>query len=186
MTKRTLSHYNHPPLDQSPTNLPIRRHDSGTSSRASTESGSSEDHPSLSPGNDTWMTMAYAKHQMMISLMKDVYAIFNSQWKADLRSRTGSQAASTGASSQSSSSRMPSSTAGGKRRMQDRGSPPPDANNEKKRRKRSTKTGDGGQERLFACFFHKYNAQKYCSNSETGTKYRSCAGPGFSKISQLK
>ena len=70
--------------------------------------------------------------------------------------------------------------------MQDRESPPPDAKDEKKRKSRSSGSGDSGPERLFACSFYKFNAQKYCSNSDTGTKYRSCAGPGFSKISQLK
>ena len=114
------------------TNLPTPEHGSD----ARTESDSSDNPPSPSPENDTWLTLAYAKHQMMVSLMRDVYAIFNPQWKADVRSRTGSQAASTGASSQESSSRTPSSTAGGKRRMQNRGSPPPNANEKKKKKKK--------------------------------------------------
>lgn len=165
---------------------PIRENGSGASSEASTESDLSEDASSPSPENDAWLTVSYTKHLMMVSLMSDVYTIFNSQWKADFRSRIGSQAASTSGYSQSSNSRTPSSTGRGKRRLPDRDSPPPDANDEKKRKSRSTKTGDSGQERMFACFFYKYNAQKYCSNSDTGTKYRSCAGPGFSRISQLK
>lgn len=164
------------------TNWPIPEHHSD----ARTESDSSDNPPSPSPENDTWLTLAYAKHRMMVSLMRDIYAIFNPQWKADLRSRTGSEAASTGASSQNTSSRTPSSTTGDKRRMQNRDSPPPNADDEKKKKVKSTKSGDGSQERLFACFFYKNNPQKYCSNSDTGTKYRSCAGPGYSKISQLK
>ena len=93
---------------------------------------------------------------------------------------------STGAHAQNSSSRALPSTGKGKRRLQDRDSQPPDGNDEKKRKTKSSNTGDDGQERLFACCFHKHNAQKYCSNGDTGSKYRSCAGPGFSKISKLK
>ena len=146
----------------------------------------SEDIASMSPGSATWLTMAHAKHQMMVYLMRDVYNIANFQGGADFRNRTGSQTAGTGAYPQSSSSAAPSSIGRGKRRMQDRESPHPDAKDEKKKKSRSSKSGDSGPERLFACFFHKFNSQKYCSNNETGTKYRSCAGPGFSKISQLK
>ena len=112
------------------TNSPIPEYGSDTR----TESDSSDNPPSPSPENDTWLTLAYAKHQMMVSLMRDVYAIFNPQWEAYLRSRTGSQAASTGASSQNSSSRTPSSTAGGKRRMQNRGSSPPTPTTRKRRK----------------------------------------------------
>lgn len=185
MTKQTASDYCCP-SNQCSTDSPIPEPDSGASSRDSTESDSSEDITSLSPENDAWLTVASAKHRMMVSVMRDVYTIFNSQWRADLRSHTGSQAASTGTHSQQSSSRTPSSTGTGKRRMQDRDSDPPDADGEKKRKIKSLTSGDGSQERLYACFFYKYNAQKYSSNSDTGTKYRSCAGPGFSKISQLK
>ena len=185
MTRETASDYSCP-SDQSFTISPMPKHDSGTSSGDSTKSDSSEDISSPSPGNEAWLTVAYAKHRMIVSLMRDVYAIFNSQWRADFRSRAGSQTASTGSYSQGSSSRTPSSTGSGKRRMQDQDSNSPDANDEKKRRTMSPKSGDGGQERLYACFFHKYNSLKYCSNSETGSRYRSCAGPGFSKISQLK
>lgn len=172
--------------ETAPTDSPTKEDYSGDSSGASTESDLGEDIASTSPEKATWLTIAYAKHQMMISLMRDVYNIANFQWKADFRSRTGSQAANTGEYAPSSSSLTPTSRAKGKRRMQDRESPPPDAKDEKKRKSRSSGSGDSGPERLFACSFYKFNAQKYCSNSDTGTKYRSCAGPGFSKISQLK
>lgn len=185
MTEHLASSYNCP-FDQIPINGTEQEHDSGSNSRASTENDLSEDTSSPSPENDAWLTVAYAKHRMMVSLMKDVYTILNSQWKADFRSRAGLQSASTGAYSQPSSSQTPSSTARGKRRTRDRDSPPPDANDEKKRKTKSTRSGEGDQGRLFACFFHKFDSQKYCSNGETGTKYRSCAGPGFSNVSRLK
>ena len=122
---------------------------------------------------------------MIISLMRDVYAIFNPHWKAEVRSHAENRATSTGAHAQDTVSRTSLFTGKGKRRLQDRDSPPPDGNDEKKRKTKSSSSGDHGQ-RLFACCFHKFNAQKYCINDDTGSKYRSCAGPGFSKISQLK
>ena len=122
----------------------------------------------------------------MISLMKDVYTIFNPHWKAEVRSHAGNRAASTGAHAQNSNSKTPPSTGKSKRQLQDRDSPPPDGNDEKKRKTKSSNLEGDGQERLFACCFHKHNAQKYCSNGDTGSKYRSCAGPGFPKISTLK
>ena len=123
---------------------------------------------------------------MILSLMRDVYTIFNPQWKPDLRSHAGDRAASTGAHAYNSSSRTPPSTGNSKRRLRGWDSPPPDENDSKKRKTKSPTSGDDEQERLFACCFHKHNAQKYCSNRDTGSKYRSCAGPGFSKISKLK
>ncbi len=171
--------------DQTSTRSPTRESDSAISREASPESDSSRDTSSLLPQNDAWLAMSFAKHRMMVSLMRDVYSIFDPQWRAECRSRTGSQAADTGAYSQDSSSRTPSSIRKGKRRVDDRDSDPPDGDDKKKRKKDSQKSGDSGQGRLFACCFYKYNSQKYCSNSDTGTKYRSCAGPGFSKISQL-
>ena len=167
-------------------NSPIREHDSRSGSEASPESDSSEDTSIASTENDPWLTVAYAKHRVMVSLMMDVYAIFNSQWRVGFRSQTGSQSASPDAYSQDSSSSKPSSTSSGKRKAQDEDCHPSDVHGEKKRKIGSPKSGNGHHGRLFACCFYKYNAQKYCSNSDTGTKYRSCAGPGFSKISQLK
>src|SRR5207248_10873806 len=38
----------------------------------------------------------------------------------------------------------------------------------------------------FACPFNQYNPQKYSSNNSMGSKYRSCAGPGFKAIAKVK
>ena len=160
--------------------------DEGCITGDSMESDSNEDLSSPSPENQAWLLMAYSNHRMMVSLLKDVYSLFNTQWNVDLRSRAGSQTTSTGTSSQHSSSPTSSSTKRDNRQMQDEDSDSPDANDEKKRRTNAGTIRNSGQGRLLACCFHKYDAQKYCSNTDTGTKYRSCAGPGFSKISQLK
>lgn len=160
--------------------------DSGFDDDDSIETDSNGDISSPSPEKDAWLAVAFAKHRMMVCLMKDFYTIFDSQWKPDVRSRTDSHVASTATLSKVSSPQTPRSAGRSKRKYQDRDSHPPDDNDEKKRKSEFPKKEDGGQERLFACFFYKHNTQKYCSNSDTGTKYRSCAGPGFSKISQLK
>lgn len=138
------------------------------------------------PENDAWLTFAYAKHRMIVSLMSDFYAIFDPHWSGECNSRASSHSENTGASSQISSSSKSSSPGWGQKRMQDRDSHSPNGNDEKKRKTNLPKSRNGEQGRLFACCFYKYNAQKYCSNSDTGTRYRSCAGPGFSRISQLK
>lgn len=174
------------PTDQKSTPLSIPEYDHGTTIGTRAESDSSDDTASPSPENDAWLTVTYVKHRMMVSLMRDVYAIFDPHWKSEVRSHAGDQAASTGAHAQNSISRALPSTGKGKWRLQDRDSPPPDGNDEKKRKTKSSNFGDDGQERLFACCFHKHNAQKYCSNGDTRLKYRSCAGPGFRKISKLK
>ena len=174
------------PPDRSSTYSPLRDPYSPSSSRASPQSDSSEDTSIASTENDPWLTVAYAKHRVMVSLMRDVYEIFNSRWRVGFRSQTGSESASPDAYSQSSSSPKRSSPNSGKRKAQDEDSHSPDDNREKKRTRISLKDWENRQKRFFACCFYKYNAQKYCSNSSTGTKYRSCAGPGFSKISQLK
>ena len=174
------------PFDRESTYSLVQEDDSGGSDGAHGEDEFDGYTPSPSPGHDAWLTVAYAKHRMLVALMRDVYAIFNSQWTAEIRNRTGSQAPSAGAYSQDSGLGTPSSSKNGKRQMEDRGSPPPDGNDTKKRKKASLKSGDGSEGRCLACCFYKYNAHKYCSNSDTGTKYRSCAGPGFTKIAQLK
>ena len=128
----------------------------------------------------------YAKHRITVYPMTDAYVTFDSEWKVEGRGQAASQPQNTRATSRNSKLSAPSLTSKVKRRMRDRDSHSPDANDEKRRKTSSPKAADGGQGRLYACCFHKYNARKYCSNSDTGTKYRSCAGPGFSTISKLK
>ena len=177
---------------RSPTPSLVREQNSETSSETNTESTSTDsdmsDDTALSPESKAWLTVASAKHRMMVSLMEDVYdyAIFSPHWEVDVRGHTGARAAGTRTHAQNSNSRTPPTTGRGKRQLQDQDSPSPGGNDRKKRKNKSSQSDDDGQERLFACCFHKYDAPKYCSNRDTGSKYRSCAGPGFSKISKLK
>ena len=159
---------------------------SGSESEMNTDSESNECTLDSSPESDAWLTVAHAKHRLMISLMREVYSISIFQWKSEFRSRPECQAGTTGAYSQYSSSRTPSSTAKGKGKMDEEDSHSPDANDKKKSRSKSANSEDAGKRKLFACCFYKYDTLRYCVNNETGTKYRSCAGPGFGKISQLK
>lgn len=152
----------------------------------STHSETSDESLPPSPGNQTDMTIAYAKHQMMVSIMQDVYAMFDSQWKANVRERTASQSSSPYLNSQRLESSDRPAQGKGKRRMQDRDSPPPDDNNEKRRKGAPPDPKRNDQNPQFACPFNKHDSRKYCANLDTGAKYRSCQAPGFSSISRLK
>ena len=141
-----------------------------------------------SPGEDPELTLAFAKHQMIDSLMQDVYVMFDPQWNAKTRSHTTSQSDSANTQSRQSETGGQSSTKKGKRRMQDRDSPPPDDNDRKRREGNKKASSLGGKDRsaLLACPFHKNDPLKYRANHESGIDFRSCAGPGFQTISRLK
>ena len=154
----------------------------------STKSEDSDDHSSLSISNYDQLTIAYAKHQMMVALMEEFYTNFDPQWQTNVRSHVAPSSRSSRSCANSSkpqnSSRQDSN---GKRAMRDREPSPDDnANNGKKRRENPTDARGDEPDPQFACPFRKHDPRKYCSNLDTGTKYRSCIGPGFSTISKLK
>lgn len=162
-----------------------------TSIESSSKSEDSDQNCSLSSPKYGQLTLAYAKHQIMVSMMQEVYAMVNSQWSAKVktcvapnagRSRSQLESAKSENSSKESCNR--------KRRNHDREPSPDDRNsednNEKKRRGNPKDTRGCDTDRRFACPFYKYNRGKYCPNLDTGTKYRTCTGPGFSSVSKLK
>ncbi len=73
-----------------------------------------------------------------------------------------------------------------KRRLYNRSPPPPgneggDMSDEGRPRRKHC-----GLKRLFACPYYKHDKQKYSISTETGVLYRSCSGPGFRKVSDVK
>lgn len=154
----------------------------------STKSEDSDDHSSLSMSNYDQLTIAYAKHQMMVALMEEFYTNFDPQWQNNVRSHVAPSSRSSRSYADSSKSQNSSrQDSNGKRAMRDREPSPDDnANNGKKRRGNPTDARGDEPDPQFACPFRKYDPRKYCSNLDTGTKYRSCIGPGFSTISKLK
>jgi hypothetical protein len=57
---------------------------------------------------------------------------------------------------------------------------------DQKPNERNRPTPAFGSSRRLACPFHKHDPVKYTCNSITGSKYRTCAGPGFETISRTK
>lgn len=153
------------------------------SSQGDTQSDCTDSSSSHTTGEDPSTIMLFVKHQLITRLMQEAYTIFNSRWAATIRTRTGYQSERTSSPPQAESL---SSSRKGKRRMQDRDSPPPDGSRDKgnKRSCPGVERQDSGN--LFACPFHKYDPEKYCSNPTWGVKYRSCMGPGFTTIARLK
>lgn len=110
--------------------------------------------------------------------------MFGLQWSSGERMHAGSQSekASTGGRPKSGSSQKKN-----KRQIHERESSPPDDENSgrgEKRRRAEPQAKEAGL--LFACPFNKHDPEKYCPNTDTGTKFRSCIGPGFPSIARLK
>lgn len=166
---------------------PTRSASSASCAGNNTPHGYSDESPSP-PLNGSNLLVIQAKHKLMVTLMQDVYAIFDEDWKVDPRTCTSTPSGSSGAQSSQTRSEAPSAYQKGKRRTQDRESSPPDNGNGngKRGRKEESDKGPQRQARPYACPFHKYDPRKYSLNNEAGTAYRSCMGPGFSCISHLK
>ena len=132
---------------------------------------------------DTQTAMAYVKHILIKTLMREVYSMFDSQWNYNVRSHAGHQSECSLSGSQPGNS---SSQKTGKRSLQERESSPPedDSGRGEKRQRTDPHTKEVG--RLLACPFHKYDPDKYGPNSISGTKFRSCIGPGFPSVARLK
>lgn len=127
-----------------------------------------------------------AKHELMVTLMKEVYAIFDSGWKVNVQTCASSQQGSSGNQAQTSKREAPRLDKNPKRRKKDRDSSPPGDDDGKRKKRDDPDAGLQNQCRLFACPFHKYDPYKYSLNSDTGAAYRSCQGPGFTSISHVK
>lgn len=169
---------------------PPREHETLSINGSTSEITSPRDQESLSGSTDdscgspdALTIMARAKHQLIANLMREVYTMFDPQWTANVRSHTKDQ---SGRSSSGSQIECFPSARAGKRRMQEReDSLPGDGNaREEKRQRVNPQAQEPGL--MFACPFNKFDPEKYCPNSTSGAKFRSCIGPGFPSISRLK
>ena len=153
----------------------------------SIQSIDSDESGSVSPAGYGELTIAYTKHQIISSLMRDVYAMFSSQWQANVRTRTTPEAESSrvilNACESTDCSRK---TSLGKRANYERDRSQGDGNDGKKKKNSPPDTTNCAPDLQLACPFHKYDPIKYCPNLDTGVKYRTCLGPGFPSISRLK
>ena len=130
--------------------------------------------------------IAEAKHELIVTLMKEVYAMFGSEWKVSARTCAASQQGSSGGQAQPSKLTAPRDGKNSKKRLKDRDSSPPGDDNGKRKKRDEPDAELQKQGRPFACPFHKYDPYKYSLNSDTGAAYRSCLGPGFTSISHVK
>lgn len=147
----------------------------------SLKSGSTSANPSQSPYSSFNLKIAQAKHELIVTLMKEVYALFDTG-----ESRCGRVHPPNKNRLEHSLNhpnlRLPGLVGLIKsaRRI------------ETLHRLVMVMTSEGRwtilqyQGRPFACPFRKYDPYKYTLNSNTGTTYRSCLGPGFRPISHVK
>ena len=129
------------------------------------------------------------KHDIVKSLMLDVYIALGPQGDAKYNEcAEPSKQSSAGSFSNSSSSASSTHRLGssGKRAARDENSPPRDDKGGKRARHPSSGANSGVKRPPFACPFYKYDPIKYRSTSVTGTRYRTCMGPGYETISRLK
>ncbi len=150
----------------------------------------SDEHCDVSTPNFDQLTIAHAKHQMMVTLMEEFYASFGSQWQANVRNHVTPNSRSSHCQDSSKPQDGSTQDRNGKRPIHDREPSPGDnnnnSNNGKKRRGDPPDAKGIRPDLQFACPFHKFDPRKFCPNLDTGTRYRSCSGPGFSSISKLK
>ena len=133
------------------------------------------------------LSIAYTKHQLILLLMRDVYAKFSSQWQANVKTRTTPEEESSRALLDSSKSTDSSKKNHSRKRASyHRDRSQGDGNDEKRKKTGPSDTSKCGPDLQLACPFHKYDPTKYCPNIETGVKYRACSGPGFPSVSRLK
>ena len=156
------------------------------------KSEESDEHCSVSTSDHEELNTANAKHQMMVTLKEESQATFGPQGQPNLRTHVEPNSRSSNSHPNSwKVSNTSKEASKGKRAMRDREPSPNDSSdndgNSGKRRRGDPSGGKGsGHGPQLACPFHKHDPQKYSPNLETGTKYRSCLGPGFSSISKLK
>ena len=132
------------------------------------------------------MAMLKGKHQVMVALMKEVYAIFDSEFRYSPRTcpsnHTGESTLQSNPHHIEPSERGRESKQTNKRSWQGESSTSESGNLKRRRRKKYS----AESERPYACPFHKYDPRKYSINHETGALYRSCMGPGFTEIHRVK
>lgn len=161
----------------------------GSTSEDSRDSGSetgSDDMENLSIEGDSRLTMLHSKHELITSLMREVHALFDQRWSKALRSHANT--ASHNSTPCGIDGCFPSGNSQGtqKRRRDERDTTPPEDHNDRKRSKKNSSLATENLARLFACPLHQNNPIKYCANTIDGSKFRACAGPGFTTISRLK
>ena len=130
------------------------------------------------------LVVLHSKHKLLVDLMREVYAIFDQRWTANIQAHAGSSPSVTPPLNQNPTQN--SSCKGKKRCREDRDSTPPNDGGSRKKPSPETSSNTEKQKDSFACPFHKHDPAKYRCSVDDGSKYRACGGPGFPSIARLK
>ena len=130
-----------------------------------TDSASNGENSNSLPRGSFELIMSQAKHGAMVNLMKDVYAMFETN--SGVRTRATSAPGSSGMQSYQANSGASSGSAhqSDRKRMQDQDSPPPDDGNGKRRKRFVFDSECPSQDRMLACPLNKFNPHRYSLNS---------------------
>ena len=149
-----------------------------------TQSSSDVNISDVSPADESKRITASAKHAMIVRLMRHVYTLCGFPSEANVRTCTNNENGKSSAQVDVSQS-GPDNPKRNRKRAIDWDIPPSDDDNEEGKRKSKSKKRNSAS-LLLACPFYKYNNTKYCVNSDTGSSYRSCTGPGFETVSRVR
>ena len=166
--------------------IPIHPSLQDSTDDSSIRSAQTESSGSRSPERCSSQAVALAKHELIASLMCEVYAMFNAEWAANAKQGTNSGTANDANSVRKSSSDKMADQKPSKRRREDEESPSRNDSDRKRKGNAPFSQGHHGQCNLFACPFNKYDPRRYRISQTTGTRYRTCPGPGFATIARLK
>ena len=148
---------------------------------------SSDDARLSSEDGASRLELLHTKHLVLASLMREVHALFDPEWKADTRTCTQNGTGSSSGQTPSTNIQLCGSVNSHKRKHDDLDPEPPGDGEGGKRQKRRSKEPFGNNPNgLYACPFNKFDPQRYSVNDITGTKYRTCWRPDFVSIARLR
>jgi hypothetical protein len=142
-----------------------------------------------SGNDDEQLVLVIARHRLLQRLMQEFYTMLSSFLTGTPQDspERSTESMETTSQTKEGKSNQKSASNNGKRRLERDDEKIPDDNQSGDRKKRTSHSGAvGGDDRLLACPFYKYDPRKYTCTSSTRTKYRTCAGPGFDSIARLK
>ena len=135
------------------------------------------------------LALAYAKHQMMIRIMRHVYAVLAIEAQTTAQNSPSPKSDSSGGQARHSEppeSGIQPTRRGVKRQERPKNSSPPKDMDGKRRKDNFAGPTLEEQSRLFACRFYEFDPPRYCPINDTGATCRSCTGSGFPSMSRLK
>jgi hypothetical protein len=177
-----------------------RAHDEGSLAPEGNSGQQLEDSSWNTPGSDDTelveddeeLVIVLAKHRLLITYMQEFYSMFSSSCGTLVefgQGDTPSTISKTPAKPETPNQGQKSKPKAQKRKARDResaGSEDDEDGSPKKRGKGDPSPDGDTSNRLFACPLYKFDPSKYSCTATTGSKYRTCAGPGFNSIARLK